>query len=409
MIYTNIKIALSSIKTTKTRSMLTMLGVIIGVFSVVMIVSLGIGVKNQVVGQISSFGSDVITIRPGRPAEPSSLNRRIRINMNSLVGTSTLTTNDVDAVKKITGVANASASSLITGNISSFETPNYNNGLIMATDPETPAILNLTIEYGEFFGPGDVTRNTVVIGYNIAQDLYHQKDPIGRIISIKGQDFIIRGVLAATPVNPLNLGTDFNDIIYMPFGSAKNLINAQPQISEINIKVAKGYDVAKVGNDIQNIIYKNHNNQRDFMDLNQSGYLDTANQIFNLLTGFVAAIAAISLLVGGIGIMNIMLVSVSERTREIGVRKAVGATNGQILGQFLIESVIISVCGGIAGIALSALAVYILRTTTDFKPVMSLPTAIIATGVSTIVGVVFGMTPAIKASRKDPIQSLRHE
>ncbi|MBP6916689.1 ABC transporter permease [Candidatus Saccharibacteria bacterium] len=409
MIYTNIKMAINSIRSTRTRSFLTMLGVIIGVSSVVVVVSLGQGVRNQVTKQINNFGTDVISIRPGRAFGRKAANQLAGINLGSNVATSTLTNLDLDGIKKVPGVSAVAVSSNISSTAHSYENTNYLNSQIIATSPETPEILNQKIEFGEFFGPNDYTRRTAVIGSDIAADLYNQRDPIGRIIVIHGEEYIVRGVFYPIPKNPLNIGTDFNSVVYIPLGTAKEITGNNPQISEIDVKVGKGQSVVQVSQNIKKILLHNHAGQEDFTIVKQVEYLEAANQVFNMLTGFVAAVAGISLLVGGIGIMNIMLVSVSERTREIGVRKAVGATNRQILGQFLIEAVVISVLGGIFGILLSLLTAFIFRLTTDFKPSLSFATILIATGVSTIVGVIFGMTPAIKASRKDPIQSLRHE
>lgn len=404
MIMTNLKMAFSSIRSARVRSVLTMLGVIIGVMSVVMTVSIGEGVKNQVLGQIDKLGNNVITIQPGK-ARGSSLSS---ISVNTPIATSTLKLSDIEAIDTVPGVTAASPNAIITGTVTSAERNDYDSGVVMATTKDTLKVLNQTIEFGQFFEDSDMTKDVAVIGSNVAADLYDQRDPIGRVISIKGEEFIIRGVLTTAPENPLNLGPNFNNAIYIPYESGKKLADTSLQISEINVKVAEGQSLETISNAIKDAIYKNHDSQDDFTIIEQTEYLKLANQLFTILTSLVAAVAGISLLVGGIGIMNIMLVSVSERTREIGVRKAIGATNQQILGQFLVEATVISVFGGIIGVCLSALAAFIMRITTPIHPSVSLKTVIIATGVSTIVGIIFGMAPAIQAARKNPIDALRH-
>jgi len=406
MIVTNLRMALGSIRTSRIRSLLTMLGVIIGVMSVVMTVSIGEGVKNQVLGQIDKLGNNIITVRPGKTATKNTLGQ---LGFNSLITTSTLTESDVEAVQQIDGVIAASPNAVIAGKIASAERSDYAGGTIIATTNDTEAVLNQSIEYGQFFEPADVTKDVAIIGSAIADQLYDQRDPIGRVITLKGKEYIIRGVLTAAPENALNIGPGYNNAIYIPYESGKKLAGNTPQISEINIKVKPGQTLESISSAIRDALYKNHNNQDDFTLIKQTEYLQIANQLFTILTSFVAAIAGISLLVGGVGIMNIMLVGVSERTREIGVRKAIGATNQQILGQFLVEATVISILGGINGILLSLLASFILRITTNIHPSVSLETIVVATGVSTIVGVFFGMAPAIQAARKDPIEALRHE
>jgi putative ABC transport system permease protein len=405
---TNVKMSLSSIRSNRIRSFLTMLGVIIGVMSVVMTVSIGEGVKNQVLTQISNLGSNIITIQPGQPGVDSS-GKIKNIKLTAPISTSTLSEADVATIAAVRGVVAVSPNAVLTTSVESAETPAYGDGVVMATTYDTKNVLNQSVEYGEFFEKSDMTKDVAIIGSNVADALYHQRDPIGRAVIIKGHEYIIRGVLSAAPENPLNIGPNYNNAIYIPFDSAKRLMNGPLQISELNIKVAAGQKLSDITNRIKDALYSAHNNQYDFTVVSQKEYLNLANQLFTLLTTFVAAVAGISLLVGGIGIMNIMLVSVSERTREIGVRKAIGATNQQILSQFLVEAVVISIFGGIFGVLLSLVASFILRISTAIHPSISLETILLATGVSTLVGIIFGITPAIQAARKDPIEALRHQ
>lgn len=408
MIYTNVKMALGSIGRAKVRSSLTMLGIIIGVMSVVLTVAIGEGVKNQVLKQVNQLGSDIIVVRPGKTIERDASGNITKFNVVAGFGASTITEKDVQDIGALAGIEAIAPSSLITAAITTPETDSYAGALIVATTSDMGEILNQKIEPGDFFTDDTSKKNEAVIGINVANNVFGQRDPIGRVMTIRGQDFIVRGIFAPFPSNPLNVGQNYNDAVFIPFETGKK-VSGTVEIRELNIKVADPNQASEYVKKINDLLLKNHKGQEDYTILKQSEFIKAADQVFTVLTSFVAAIAGISLLVGGIGIMNIMLVSVSERTKEIGVRKAIGATNKQILSQFLIEAMVLSAVGGIIGVMLSAIAAYVIKMTTSLTPSLSLQTILIATSVATIVGVVFGMAPAIKAARKDPIQALRHE
>jgi putative ABC transport system permease protein len=409
MIYTNIKMALKSIRSARTRSFLTMLGIIIGVMSVVVTVSLGEGVKNQVVKQINQLGSDTIIIRPGKIIEQDANGTITKLNINASIGASTLTEEDIKSIKSITNVKAVAPSFLITSTVSTPEKPEYQDALVIATNDEMPEILNQEIEYGDFFDDDDTNKRSAVIGSTIANEVFNQRDPIGRVMVIRGEEFTVRGVYKQFPTNPINFGQNYNDTIFIPFSAGKSLIGGASEIRELNIKLVDPSISESTKKQINTAVLANHSGQNDFTILNQSEFLDATNQVFTILTTLVAAVAGISLLVGGIGIMNIMLVSVSERTKEIGVRKAIGASNKQILTQFLVEAIVLSAVGGFFGVLLSMIAAYFIKISTSITPSISITTIVFAVGIATIVGVVFGMAPAIKAARKDPISALRHE
>lgn len=408
MLGANIKIALASIRSAKWRSFLTMLGIIIGVVSVVTTVSLGEGVKKQVASQINNLGSDLITIRPGKTVVRDQSGKITGVNFLSGVGVSTLTEQDVEIVKRVPGVKVAVPLNLITG-VAKTESSEFASGLIIGTTSQIPELLNQKVEFGEFFKLKDEGRFVAVIGRTVADELFGEFAPIGKTIMVRGQSFIVRGVLEQVETSPLTPGPNFNSAIFIPYVGAKSLTGNGNQIYQILVKGDDPSRASDLALAITTALKNTHGGEEDFTVLKQEESLAITSNILNYLTSLIAGIAAISLLVGGIGIMNIMLVAVSERTHEIGIRKAVGATNRQILGQFLIEAVVLSVLGGIIGVVFSALANILVRIFTSLQPVMTLPVILLATGVSVVVGIIFGITPALTAARKDPIQALRYE
>jgi putative ABC transport system permease protein len=410
VISTNIRMAFTSIKASKTRSFLTMLGVVIGVASVVTTVGIADGIRKQVVDQIDQFGSDVITIKPGKTfAYDSSTGAITSFNPSAQQGVSTLSEKDIESLKSIKGVSTVIPSMQIGGVLSTDNKQNYSEARIVGVTGDIQNILGDKVDYGDFFGPDDNERNTVVIGRNIAEDLFTIRDPIGQTITIRGETFVVRGILQPFKESTLTISDNLNNFVFMPYGMAKKISNNSGQINEIFVQVNDIKDVNSINDQIKNTLLANHAGQEDFTILKKEDYLAAANKTMSQLTSFIVAIASTSLIVGGIGIMNIMLVGVSERTKEIGVRKAVGATNQQILSQFLVEATVISVVGGIIGVLGSLLITYFIKIWTDLNPVVSVGTILLASLVSIAVGIIFGMAPAIQAARKDPIQSLRYE
>jgi putative ABC transport system permease protein len=410
VISTNIRMAFTSIKASKTRSFLTMLGVVIGVASVVTTVGIADGIRKQVVDQIDQFGSDVITIKPGKTfAYDSSTGAITSFNPSAQQGVSTLSEKDIESLKSIKGVSTVIPSMQIGGVLSTDSKQNYSEARIVGVTGDVQNILGDKVDYGDFFGPNDNERNTVVIGRNIAEDLFTIRDPIGQTITIRGETFVVRGILQPFKESTLTISDNLNNFVFMPYGMAKKISNNSGQINEIFVQVNDIKDVNSINDQIKNTLLANHAGQEDFTILKKEDYLAAANKTMSQLTSFIVAIASTSLIVGGIGIMNIMLVGVSERTKEIGVRKAVGATNQQILSQFLVEATVISVVGGIIGVLSSLLITYFIKIWTDLNPVVSVGTILLASLVSIAVGIIFGMAPAIQAARKDPIQSLRYE
>jgi putative ABC transport system permease protein len=404
MISDNFRMAWNSLRSSRLRSFLTMLGIIIGVASVVTTVSLGEGVKRQVAGQLNQLGSDLITIRPGR----SSSNALSSVNVFSdNVVAGSLNEHDIETIRKTEGVKHAVPLSVVTGEVKTAER-SYDKGLVIGTSHELSEVINRKVEFGNFFGSGDSSRHVAIIGTKVAEDLFQEAIPMGKTMQIRGQDFQVRGVLENFETSPLTPGTNFNEAIFIPYESGKAISSdAAPPIYEILAKPTDAHKAQATIGAINDALKSAHKGETDFTVLNQQDSLAITNSVVLLITSLISGIAAVSLLVGGIGIMNVMLVSVSERTREIGIRKAIGATSRQIRTQFLIEAVVLSIWGAVIGMALAGLVNLILRITTDLQPVITWQVVAIAGAVSLVVGIVFGVTPAFKAARKDPIEALR--
>jgi putative ABC transport system permease protein len=405
----NLKTALSSVRGAKWRSFMTMMGVIIGIVSVVTVVSIGEGVKQQVVTQTNQLGKDLITVRPGQIIGRDKDGKITRVNLFAgLTTAGSLTEEDVKAIQQAKGVSTALPLSIVAGTLQ-YDNQPYPGVITIGTTPDFPRVLHQKIAYGDFFGTDDSNENGAIIGAGVAQDVFGQDVPLGQGFEILDQQFVVRGVFEEFKTAPFSLETDFNQAVFIPHQVAQTITNNKALIYEILAQPKAGESGDAVSGRITASLRKAHGNQEDFTVLKKSETVNVTGSILSLLTTFIAGIAAISLLVGGIGIMNVMLVSVTERMQEIGIRKAIGATSRQIMNQFLIEATVLSVVGGIIGILTSLLISVLLRLFTPLQPVISWQVVAIAAGVSLLVGIVFGTAPAVKAARKDPIEALRNE
>jgi putative ABC transport system permease protein len=404
----NIKSAMASMRTSKWRTILTMMGVVVGITSVITIVSLGEGLKHQISDQINQLGKDVLTVRSGKLVNRKQSGAITNVNLLAFLSTSTLTSKDVDSISKLKSVDAVVPINFVTSSAKS-DTVSSDNLFVVGTSPQMADVLHQKINYGAFFDQDGTDQDLAVIGDSVAHELFGELNPVGQTIHIQGANFIIRGVLAQTSGGLLSVAqTDFNTAVFIPSKAALELTNGHTNILQILVRSSSG-NLDETQNDIHAALFKNHEKQENFTVLRQYELLEIASSTVSIITNFISAIAAISLLVGGIGIMDIMLVSVSERTREIGVRKAIGATNRQILMQFLMEGSALSIGGGIIGIIIALIINQLLRLYTNLGPVVTLPIVILAFTVSVLIGIIFSVAPALKAARKHPIDALRGE
>ena len=400
----SVLIALKALMANKLRSILTMLGIIIGVGAVIAMISIGMGVRQQVQDSISSLGSNMLIIMPGAPSSHG-----VRGAAGSYT---TLKKEDAEAIKKniknIDYVAPtvSRAYQIVAGN------QNWNSS-VQGITPEYMAIRNLTVGSGAFISEHDLaSRNRVaVIGSVVANNLFGGENPTGKNIRINNNPYKIIGVLDAKGQSAM--GQDQDDVVLIPLTTAQERLIGITHVSSINVQVSSIEAIDQVQSEINNLLKQRHkivgDKEADFDVRNLTSLMDMANQTTGMITALLGSIAAISLLVGGIGIMNIMLVSVTERTREIGIRKALGATYNVIVTQFLIEAVVISLMGGIIGIIFGIGASQLISKFSGMSTVLSIPTIFLSFGFSIAIGLVFGVYPARKAARLNPIDALHYE
>jgi putative ABC transport system permease protein len=403
MVLESILIALDGLRANKLRAMLTMLGIIIGVGAVITMVSIGMGVKDKVEASIAGLGSNLLVVTPGTgnaggPRQAAGSN-------------TTLHEKDGAAIyQEVSGV------NLVAPTVSrSYQVVFGNQNWITNVQGTTPDILgvrNYNVEEGSFFTTQDVeTRARVaVLGKTVAENLFNGGTPIGQVIRINNAPFRVLGVLEAKGES---MGGNQDDVVIIPLKTAQERLMGITYVQNINIQ-ATGTDVInQVQADVTTLLRARHKltgaTLDDFTVRNMVAIMATADQTTSMITLLLGIVAGLSLLVGGIGIMNIMLVSVTERTREIGIRKALGARYSNILLQFLIEAVVISVSGGLLGIALGIGSSYVISSIAGWKTVISTAAIIAAFGFSVMIGLFFGIYPARKAALLDPIEALRYE
>ena len=400
---TNIENALESLRANRLQTFLTMLGVMIGISSVVIIFSLSGGVSSMISNQIMSEGGALAVIRP---KELTANNKNVITSLatSRAFTQSSIKDEDLGLVSKAKDVSAVAPLANFSAKLKGDGEEKYAN--LLATSPNLDQTTSLKVREGQFIAES-ANANTVVIGDQMAIDLFGTTQALGKEISMKGEKFIVIGVLAhqSSPINYSNV--DFNNTAIIPYVTAKRIIGENLQIQQVNIRVKSVNKLSQVQKEIENGISKNHNGEQDFEVLTGKNISHPSDKFIELSTLILAIVASVSLVVGGIGIMNIMLVNVSERTREIGIRKALGANNRHILFQFLTESMIISLSGGFFGYLIGYAFSFGVSIFLPFSPIISWQIAVLVCGVSVIVGVIFGLYPAFRAARKDPIVSLR--
>lgn len=405
MFWESVLIALEGIKANKLRSLLTMLGIIIGVGAVIAMVSIGLGVQQKVQNSIAGLGSNLLIVMPGA----NSPSGGVRLAAGSNI---TLTNQDAKAIAKEIAGINYVAPSVSQSYQVVFGNQNWKTS-VQGTTPEFLDIRNFQVASGTFFNNSDdnARARVAVLGQTVANNLFGGASPVGQTIRIGTAPFRVIGVLESKGQS--SMGQDQDDIILIPLTTAQERLLGITYVNSISIQVENEQVIDKVQEEVTTLLRTRHhlaaNVDDDFSVRNLTALMTTMKETTGTITIFLGAVAAISLLVGGIGIMNIMLVSVTERTREIGIRKALGATYSNILLQFLIEAIVISVTGGLIGILLGVAGAHVISLVVGWNTVISSAAIVAAFGVTIIIGLFFGIYPARKAALLDPIDALRYE
>mgnify|MGYP001131687389 CR=1 FL=1 len=393
MIWENIKLALKDMMASKMRTLLSLLGIVIGVASVIAILTLGQSATKSITQTIVESGLEMVTIFPIRSEKVASeftedFGERLMSNVADIK-----TVLPVNSASALLRVGQNTTSASVTGVLSSYA-----------------SVLDYEADQGEFFTLADnmASRQVVVLGATVAEELFPLGDAVGQFVSIYRNQAKSYQVVAVMKEKDASFNLQFNSSVFIPYNTYAQRYIRPTIVGSYVVRVAEGADALAVSDAITDYLDRTIGSDA-YRLFSPASLADMAEQITNTFSSFLAAIAAISLLVGGIGIMNIMLVSVAERTREIGVRKALGASPWTIMGQFITEAIVLTITGGIIGIALGTLLSYLVANVVGWTLYISYTSFFLAVGFSTFVGVFFGWYPAMKASKLDPIEALNYE
>ena len=396
-----IKSAVDDFRRNKVRTFLTSLGILIGVSSVVLLNAFGLGLKQYIKSQFESLGSNLIFVVPGQVLQSGSANRP----GGGALGGAEFDERDVNSLKRIENIDYIVP--VFTKTVYAESNDKTELVSILASTADFFVLLNLENEFGDLYAKSDVDKRAkiVVIGPKLAEKLYSDKESaLDKFIKINNQRYRIVGITKSKGGGGL-AGPDFDSYVYMPYKSAYSF-NPKKIFITVYLKAVDDKSIPQIKKDVKELLLKRYN-EGDFSILEQTEILNTVNSIFGVLNMILVMIGAISLIVGGIGIMNIMYVSVVERTREVGIRRSIGATRSDILLQFLSEAVILSLIGGSAGIIVSYLATLVVQRV--FPAYIDINSVLIALTVSSAIGIVFGVFPARKAANLTPVEAIRYE
>lgn len=405
LILNHLSNAYTSLKCNRMRTGLTVLGVAIGIASIVVILAIGEGAKKIISDQVNSLGGSVAIVRPSLPDNDTQVSN-FTAALSGTEPVSSLTEEDAIDIHQIDHVVAVAPVMMLSGSISTDKDKPLNTSII-ATTPELTKVTDLSLKTGQFID-SVTNKDTAVIGAQLAVDLFGTEESLGRTFETRGQRFMVIGILKRQdkPINYNNV--DFDKAAIISLDSGKMFNQGVASVQQITVRTDGADTLNSVVQQIKKTLLANHNDNENFVILQNDKLAQPSNALFNAIAATLTVIATISLIVGGIGIMNIMLVSVAERTREIGIRKAIGASTSNIVWQFLVESLAMSLAGGFVGYVVGYIVAFSCsRTFLAFDPAFTLSITISTLGLALVTGLFFGLYPAIRAAGKDPIEALR--
>lgn len=408
-----LKTAVVALRTNMGRSLLTILGIVIGIVAIVLVIAMGQAAQNLILSEVQSIGGNTIILRPGRQPEGPA-------DVADTILADSIREREVEALKRpenVPNLASVEPAVLVSGAVT-YQDEVFRPIALGWTADGLTDIFELFPEEGTFFTDDDIRQRSkvIVLGHRAKTELFGESDALGEFVKLREQNFRVVGVLPkAGQVAVFNV----DDLVLLPYSTAQKDLLGISHFHELILQAEDGADIDQVAEDVRVTLRDLHGitdpSKDDFFVLTQENIADQIETVTQVLTIFLVSIASIALVVGGVGIMNIMLVSVTERTREVGLRKAVGATRKDILQQFLLEAVLLTGVGGLIGttlaLLLSFLVAFIARQQFNIAWPFTLPIGgiVLGVGVSTLIGLIFGLYPARKAAKKSPIEALRYE
>lgn len=404
LLKTHLKLAKTAIRENRTRSLLTCLGIAIGVASIILILSLTGSISNLIKSEVSEIGSDLIVVRPSSSKDQIT-NIIEELTASSSFEKSNLTISDVATIKDIETVSAVAPIAVSTNTLKASDNQ-IASATILGTNSDFLIIEPYTLKYGTFLNDRN-KENACVIGDMLSLLLFNTSNPVGKTLELAGEKFMVVGVLEEVEKTINFDNIDFNNALILDINSLEQTIGSI-QIQQINAKATTTSALAETSGRITEKLLENKSGDTNFTVAYGDAITHPSSTLLSIVSGMLAIVASISLIVGGIGVMNIMLVSVAERTHEIGIRKSVGASSYNILMQFIFEALILSILGGLLGVALGYVLAFFISLITPFTPYISLEIILTIFFTTLAVGLIFGTYPALKAASKNPIDSLKH-